>query len=277
MKLDRSYIPETDNKYAEYTDAHIRPIEYNDGTVFDENYPYIDKSKKFKRNQRWVRFLLRIMIFPFSYVRMGLRIRGKENLKKNKELLKQGCLSISNHINMWDYIAVMNAVKPFKPHVLVLKDNVSDKSGNLVRYVGGIPIPKGDGKAMEAYNKAVKDMLLNDGGWLHLYPEASMWEWYRYIRPFKKGVGHYAKQVDKPVLPLAFSYRKPSWIRKHLFKQPAAINLFIGEPLFINKELPEDEQVTDLVSRCHQAVVDLAGIDNNPYEAIYHDSKRIEE
>ncbi len=119
MSLNKSYIPESNIKYPEKTDGHYRDIEYNDGTIFDENYPNVDKSKSFKRHQRPVRLGLRLMIFPFSRIRMGLRIEGKKNLTKNKELLKQGCLSVSNHMNMWDYVAIMNAVKPFKSHVLV--------------------------------------------------------------------------------------------------------------------------------------------------------------
>ena len=269
MKRDKSYIPESNIKYPEKTDGHYRDIDYDNGTIFDENYPYVDKSKSFKRHQRLVRLGLRLMIFPFSYIRMGLRIEGRKNLRKNKALLKQGCLSVSNHMNMWDYIAIMNAVKPFKPHVLVLKENVSDKSGNLVRYVGGIPIPRENEKATEKFNEAIKDLLINDGGWLHFYPEAAMWEYYRYIRPFKKGVAHYAKMTDKPVLPMAFSYRRPSWMRKKLFHQPAKITLSIGEPLFLNKELSDEEQIIDLTKRCHEAVVKLAGIENNPHEPVY--------
>ena len=33
--------------YTEYTDQHYLVVKKNDGTVFDKNYPYIDRSRRF--------------------------------------------------------------------------------------------------------------------------------------------------------------------------------------------------------------------------------------
>ena len=277
MSLNKSFIPQSNIPYPEQTDGHYLKIKKDDGTVFDKDYPYVDKSKKFRFKQWWVRVLLYLIVFPMSYIRMGLKIRGKKNIRKNKKLLKQGVISISNHVNMWDYIAVMNAIKPFRSYVLVWNKNVSGESGPLVRLVGGIPIPENDFHATEAYLDAVKD-LFDNGGWLHIYPEGSMWEYYRLIRPFKKGIAHLARMSHKPILPMAFSYRKASWIRKTLFKQPGVFNLCIGEPIFLDESLPIQDQEIDLLNRCHQAVNSLAGLgeEENPYEAIFNNSKRID-
>ena len=279
MSLNKSFNPRMDLPYPKQTDGHYRPTEEveKDGINFDKDYPYIDKSKKFLRKRRLVRLLLLTMVFPFSYIRMGLKIRGKKNLRKNKKLLRKGALSISNHVNTWDYIAVMNAVKPFKPYLLVINKNITSDSGPLIRLVGGVPIPENDYQATIAYLKQITD-LLNEGGWLHIYPEGSMWEYYRYIRPFKKGVAHLARISDKPIVPLGFSYREASWLRKKLFKQRVAFNLYIGEPIFINKNLPVEEQEIDLLNRCHHAVVTLSGLseEENKYEAIFNNSQRID-
>lgn len=277
MSLNKSFIPQSNIPYPEQTDGHYLKIKKDDGTVFDKDYPYVDKSKKFRFKQWWVRVLLYLIVFPMSYIRMGLKIRGKKNIRKNKKLLKQGVISISNHVNMWDYIAVMNAIKPFRSYVLVWNKNVSGESGPLVRLVGGIPIPENDFHATEAYLEAVKD-LFDNGGWLHIYPEGSMWEYYRLIRPFKKGIAHLARMSHKPILPMAFSYRKASWIRKTLFKQPGVFNLCIGEPIFLDERLPIQDQEIDLLNRCHQVVNALAGLgeEENPYEAIFNNSKRID-
>lgn len=277
MSLNKSFIPQSNIPYPEQTDGHYLKIKKDDGTVFDKDYPYVDKTKKFRFKQWWVRVLLYLIVFPMSYIRMGLKIRGKKNIRKNKKLLKQGVISISNHVNMWDYIAVMNAIKPFRSYVLVWNKNVSGESGPLVRLVGGIPIPENDFHATEAYLDAVKD-LFDNGGWLHIYPEGSMWEYYRLIRPFKKGIAHLARMSHKPILPMAFSYRKASWIRKTLFKQPGVFNLCIGEPIFLDESLPIQDQEIDLLNRCHQAVNALAGLgeEENPYEAIFNNSKRID-
>ena len=82
----------------------------------------------------------------------------------------------------------------------------------------------------------------------------------------------------KPVVPMAISYRRPSWLRKKLFKQPACFNLCIGEPIFINEDLPAREQEEDLLIRCHKAVCELAGFNEgeNPYPAIFNNNKKVE-
>ena len=62
-----------------------------------------------------------------------------------------------------------------------------------------------------------------------------------------------------------------------MFKQPAVMNLCIGEPIFINESLSPADQEIDLLNRCHDAVVSLAGLDGeNPYEAIFNNDKRID-
>ena len=208
-------------------------------------------------------------------IKLGLKIKGRSIIRKNKKLFKQGIISCSNHINMWDYLGVICAIKPFKPYTIVWAPNVSGESGKLVRLVNGIPIPEGDLAASYAFNKAIVE-LLRDKQWLHVYPEGSMWEYYAQIRPFKKGAAHFAVKYDLPVLPMGYSYRKPGWIRKKIFKQSAKLTLTIGEPLYINKDLPKEEWETDLIKRMHKAVCDLAHVENNLYEPIYNNSKRID-
>ena len=39
--------------YTEFTDQHYLKIKKNNGLVFDENYPYIDNSKKYKFKKWW--------------------------------------------------------------------------------------------------------------------------------------------------------------------------------------------------------------------------------
>ena len=277
MSLSKSFNPNANFPYTEYTDGHYLEITKDDGTVFDKDYPYVDNSKGFKFKRFWIRAGLYIIVFPFSYIRMGLKIRGKKYLRRNRRILKNGCLSISNHINMWDYIAVMNAIKPFRPNVLVWNKNVTDKDGPLVRLVGGIPIPENDPQATLAYVDALKK-LLGNGGWLHIYPEGSMWEYYRFIRPFKKGVAHIARMTNKPIVPMAFSYRKASWIRRKLFHQPAVMNLCIGEPILIDESLSGPQQEIDLLKRCHEEVCSLAGFGpgENPYNPIFNNDKKID-
>ena len=273
-----NFDPKTDKyPYTEYTDQHYLVVKKNDGAVFDKNYPYIDDSKWFRFKEFLMRIALYTVAFPVCAIRMGLRIKGRENIKKYKDVLKSGVISCSNHVFMWDYIAVMNAIRPFRSHILAWDINMRGENKGLIRYNGGIPVPVGDVNATIASMKAIRDML-NSGGWLHIYAEGSMWEFYAPIRPFKSGTAHFACKFDKPVLPLAFSYRKPGAIWKHIFRQIARFNLTVGEPLYPDKTLQGKERELDLTRRCHAAVCRLAGIDpgENIYPPVFDHNKRID-
>lgn len=277
MKNIEYYDPKTNKfPYPEYTDKHYIIIKKDRGIVFDENYPYVDNSKKFKRKRRFIRFIILVLVFLMTKIRLGLKVKGKKNLKENKELIKKGVISVSNHIHMWDYLAIMRTIHRYKwPYVLVWDKNVNDKQGKNVRYVGGIPIPtniKGTKKYLSDIEKLLKD------NWLHLYAEGSMWEYYRPIRPFKRGASYLAIKFNKPIIPFAFTYRKPNFIRRKIFRQIACLTLNIGTPIYANPKLSGKDQELDLTRRCHEEVCKLAGINpkENLYDSIYDNSKRID-
>ena len=218
-----------------------------------------------------------ILVFPITRVHLGLKVEGRKNLRKHRALLKKGMITCSNHVAQWDFPAVRRALYPFKPYVLVLEKNVSGEYGPLVRAVGGIPLPESDTRAIAVCSREVLK-LLGEGGWLHVYPEGSLWEYYERIRPFKCGIGYFACRADKPVLPMAFSYRKPSRIREKLFHQPACYTISIGEPIIPDETLPLKEREIDMVRRCHAAVCRLAGLtpEENGYAPLFDRSRRID-
>ena len=269
--INTDYIPKSNIKYPEYTDMHYIKIKKDRNIKIDKNYPYVNKSKFFLFKKWLVRILLYLIVFPMTKIKLGLKVYGKNNLKENKELLKNGVISVSNHINFFDYLAILRTVKPFKPYVLAWKKNINDKSGNLVRLVGGIPIPEDDIIASKAYFKSLNN-LLNDKGWLHIYAEGSMWEFYRPIRPFKTGAAYLAIKNNKPILPIGFSYRRPGFIRRKIFKQIALININVGKPIMINNNLDLKNNTNELTKKIHKEVCDLAGINNNLYGPIYDES-----
>lgn len=260
--------------FPENTDEHYLKIKKNNGAIFDENYPYIDDSLGFKFKSKMVRILLCTIVFPMTKFKLGLKIKGKQNLKKHKKMLSSGAVVVSNHIHLWDYIAIMKAIRPKRSHVLTWAPNIRGENGTLIRLVGGIPIPENDISGSITFQKSVLK-LLSDDQFVQIYAEGSMWEYYAPIRPFKTGAAYFSIKSGKPILPMAFSYRKPSWIRKNIFKQYASLTLNIGEPIFADKTLPGKEQEIELIQRCHQTICQLSGNTANIYQPLFNNSKRI--
>ena len=263
--------------YPEQTDRHYLEIHKDRGFVFDTSYPYIDRSKWFVFKQKLVRLLLNVIVFPITTIRLGLKIEGRENIKKYKDVLSDGAVSVCNHVHMWDYLAVMKAIRPHKSYLLSWAKNINGENGTLIRMVGGIPIPEDSVAAQKAFLKTIST-LLNDHGWLHIYAEGSMWEYYAPIRPFKRGAAMIAVTNNKPILALGISYREPGWIRKKIFRQIALFTLHVGEPLYPDMSLKPKDREKDLTIRAHNAVCSLVGIDpaDNIYEPDFNDSKRID-
>ena len=263
--------------YPEDTDRHYLGVKKNNGLVFDVNYPYIDTSKKFRRSENFTRFLLNVVVFPMTYIRFGLKIEGKENLKKYKDVISKGVVSVCNHIHMWDYLGILATIRPIRAHVLTWAPNIRGENSKMLRSVGAIPIPENDMQATYKYMEVVNNYL-NSGGWLHIYAEGSMWEYYQPIRPFKRGAAYFACENNKPVIPLVYSYRKPGWFRKTFFKQYAKMTLHVGEPIYPNLALSRTAMEIDLTKRMHDACCLLSGVDpkDSIYKPVYNHDKRVD-
>lgn len=265
-------------KYAfpKFTDGHYLVVKKNNHAVFDENFVYVDKSKKYRRRANLMRIATVGLAFPVMKLVTNIKIVGRKNIKKHKELFKNGVVSVSNHVHLWDYIGVMMAVAPFRPYHPSWDVNCRGENKILIRYNGGIPVPVGSIRATREFSNAIHQ-LLEEGKWYHTYAEGSMWEYYQPIRPFKKGAFHFAVDTNKPVLPMAFSYRKPKGLARLIWRKPF-LTLTVGEPLFADKSLSHFKQIEDLTIRAHQEVCRLAGInpEENIYPPLYDNTKRVD-
>ena len=87
------FVPNTDKyPFPEDTGGHYLEVNVDRGIIFDKNYPYVDYSKGFSFKRFWVRLLLRIIVFPFSHLKMGIKIEGKHNLKRQINKKQQGII-----------------------------------------------------------------------------------------------------------------------------------------------------------------------------------------
>lgn len=262
--------------YPNKTDAHYLVVKKDDKTVFDENYPYVDYSKRYKFLHSLMRIVTVLVAFPINRIRCLLTVKGKDNLKKYKDVLSKGCVSVVNHMYMWDFIGIMDAIRPFQPFIPVWDKNMRGENKTLIRYNNGIPLPTQDFRATYSFSKAI-DKLLTDGNWVHFSAEGSMWEYYQPIRPFKKGAFTFAVRNNKPVLPLAYSYRKPKGLLKLFWHKPL-LTLNIGVPIFPDMTLSKAECAEKLQILAHEQVCKLAGINpkDNIYPPIFNNNDRID-
>ena len=257
--------------YPDRCDEHMIEVKHKHDVVLDENYPYLIKTKRFKllRGLYWLG--LNLIVFPLMRLTHGLKIYGKKNLKKHKEALKDGAITISNHVFYWDYLCVLKAIRPHLAYFPAWKTNLEGGSAGLIRMSGGIPVPTNNLHAMIKFNKAIEEVL-ESGKWLHFFPEGSMWFFYPDIRPLKKAVFTYAVKFDKPIVPITMSFRPRKGITR-LFSKTPTVDLHIGEPLFPDKTLSISEREKKLHAEAYHVMQVMNGI--NPGDPTYNTDQNL--
>ena len=125
---------------------------------------------------------------------------------------------------------------------------------------------------MAKFQKAI-DEVLDNKKWLHFFPEGSMWFYYPDIRPFKKGVFKFAIKHNKPVIPLAISFRPRKGLWKLLGKKPC-VDIHIGEPILPDMTLSKEEAIDKIHKEAYHAVQVLAGI--NKGDPTYNENQDID-
>jgi 1-acyl-sn-glycerol-3-phosphate acyltransferase len=271
--MSEPYIPQLGIKYPSRPDEHITALKKIREVKVDADYPYLDKSFRFRFMRGLMHLGIFTLVFALSPLRFGLKIEGRKILRKHRQLLRNGAMTVSNHIHRWDLLFVLQGIRYRTLHFPAWKENLGGKDEGLIRLAGGIPIPE-EIHAIRCFNEAF-DELHAKKKWIHVFPESAVWHYYQPIRPFKKGAFTMAYRYNLPLVPMAFSYRRPRFpftlinlLRKLGGKQPLPpVTLRIGEPLLPDTSLSRKEAVVKLRKDCHQAIVDLAGIAHNVWPA----------
>jgi 1-acyl-sn-glycerol-3-phosphate acyltransferase len=257
------YVPQLGFAYPKDPDAHMLVSPVVADLVVDKDYPFLDKSLGF-RIRSWATYLgIYTLVFFLSPIRFGLRIEGREILKKNRALFRDGALTVVNHVHRWDFLFVLQALRFRRLYFPAWQMNLTGPDRNFIRQAGGIPVPE-DLHTIKYFNQAF-DELHEKKKWFHVFPESSCWPYYQPIRPFKKGMFSVAYKYKLPVIPMAISYRESTGLYKFFKKNYPLITLRVGEPVLPDLSKPRKEAVALLREQVHQKVVELAGISNNPY------------
>ena len=268
------YIPQPAMDYPQ-DNPFARTLfpKYTKQLAIDDKYPYLNDSIGYKFNlclgyYVFLHLLLRIKL----RVQMGLRIRGLEELKKHKEGLKNGAITIANHVCRLDCPCVLIAVnRTHNTRIPMFAPNFRTKDGYFMGISGGIPIPEAEAgmSAMKKFNEAF-DEFHRRGWWFHIFPEACRWDMYKPLRPFQKGAFTMSYKYDMPLLPCVITFRERKGIYR-LFapKELPLLTVTIGEPLYPDTKQPRKTEVERLRDVAHEQMQQMAGITHNPWPAAW--------
>lgn len=263
------YIPDVGIEYpSDDCLARLVPVDVKRVLTFDESYPFLDDSLSFKF-QRFIAydFLVFGVLKVLNLLKYGLKVNGRSVLRKYRKEFSKGVVTVSNHCYRFDGMAVAQALR-HRLWVPMLQDLFTGADAWSLRHFGGIPLSDGSLSATRKFNEAF-DTLHARGGWIHVFPEARNWHFYKPVRPFLKGAFTMAYRWGAPIIPISISYRP----RKGIFrlfdkKEIPLVTVNIGEPIFPDITAPRKSETERLLRLTHEAVCRLGGITANTWPPI---------
>ena len=152
--------------YPSRSDEHMIDVKHLRDVDLDEAYPYLQKSFWFKCKRVFLWIMLYAVIFWLLRLTHGLKIYGRENIRQHRDAFKNGAITVSNHVFMWDYLCVLKAIRPHLSFFPAWKTNLEGPNGGVIRLAGGIPIPTHNIRCMVRFKQALEEVLVS-GKWLH--------------------------------------------------------------------------------------------------------------
>ena len=198
-----------------------------------------------------------------NWIRFGLKIEGREKIRKNRKLFAGGVMTVCNHVHRWDMVCVLQAMRYRMAWIPMYAEPFKGKDGFKMKYVGGIPIPEtisGLGK----FNEAMQE-LRDLKKWLHIFPESCSWKFYAPLRPFKTGAFNMAYRFAFPVVPLIITFRERTGWRKWFGNGEPLLTIHVGDPIIPDPKAPRKEETARIRDLAHKAMLDMAGIVSNPW------------
>ncbi len=241
--IDQDGILRPDNPHAHIVKNKIPCIDKE----ISPDYSFVNENFLFRI---WARLLRRVTIAflgPWIKYRYRLEIKGKENIKKVRN---QGVVVTINHVHNFDNLLVGTKILSHrKCFFITLKDNINTPFiGFFLKTLGGVPIPTKP-KALNSFEKAI-NKILQEKNALLVCPEASLWPFYRGIRPFKKGAFRFAVNNNVSILPIVITFRgkkeKGAFALRHYFT--AHVGCPLNEDLDIKNKA---QRIIDLQNRTY--------------------------
>ncbi|MBQ8623951.1 MAG: 1-acyl-sn-glycerol-3-phosphate acyltransferase [Oscillospiraceae bacterium] len=185
-------------------------------------------------------------------------ITGLEHFKN----LKSGAVITCNHFNAFDSFAIQLAYEaaeqPQRTFYRVIREgnytSFPGFYGFLMRHCNTLPLSS-NRNTLKKFMEAT-DRLLQEGNFVLVYPEQSMWWNYRKPKPLKKGAYLFAAKNNVPVLP-CFITMKDSDIMGEDGFYVQEYTIHISEPIYPNESLSQRKNVDEMMAKNSQAWKDI--------------------
>ena len=215
----------------------------------DENYKYIRRGPfRFLTHIFWYRIVACQLGSIYLRFKFHHKVYGKKLLKPYKN---DAYFMYGNHTQDIADALIPTMVNGYKDtYVIVHPNNVSmPYLGRVTPSMGAIPLPD-DIKASKNFIKCVSKRI-KDKHVIMIYPEAHIWPYCTFIRPFKDLSFRYPVEYDKPAFCFVNIYKK----RKN---DKVRIETHIAGPFYPDKNLSNKDARIKLRNEIYDKMVELS-------------------
>ena len=192
------------------------------------------------------------LVFGWIYARVVLhaRFENRASLETLRDLRKfpLGCMLFCNHTQpLGDPFLPALAAYPRRVWAVVSSSNLAIPGlGKLLPRLGALPIPETPSK-MREFNRAVSERL-SRGDCVVVYPEAHVWPYCTFIRPFPPISFGFAVSNQVPVFSMTATYQsRPGRARP-------CMTLFLDGPFAPEPGTPRSRQKQSLCAQVRDAM-----------------------
>lgn len=228
-----------------------------------DNYVFIHKNPLWYVLEFVVyRIIATPLVTVFMKVAYGLKIKNRKVLRECKN---QGYFLYGNHTSILSDAYAPTIISFIrKAFIIVNPDAISiPVIGHVIQMLGGIPLPTSY-VPMKNYMQAISTHIKNKQC-VMIYPEAHLWPYCTFIRPFTEASFGYAVRNEAPCFAVTTTYSKRA------FLHTPKITIYLDGPFYADKNKSVSEQKKILRDVVYNTMCERAK--NNSLEKIHYEVK----
>ncbi|MCD7834388.1 MAG: hypothetical protein LUH00_10450 [Lachnospiraceae bacterium] len=221
--------------YQDYTDDFVESVRQDE--ALPEDYQWIHKNLFYGLISAVLYGVVLAVALIYDRFVMHIRVENRKALKCAR---KTGCFLYGNHTQpIGDVFGPVTYCFPMRMSAIASPSNLGiPVIGKLLPMLGGLFIPGSMGQ-MKKFMEAVR-YHVSKKRCIVIYPEAHVWPWCTFIRPFEATSFRFPVLYNVPAFCMTTTYQ----LRKH-GKKPKMI-VYIDGPFFADSEKKKREQQMEL-------------------------------
>lgn len=237
----------------------------------DKDYDFLRRGALKTSWHNMIRRFGELVLTPVLRLLFGFEISGAENIDVFDS---RGAIVVCNHVAVMDCTFIEFAFPYKRTYFTTLESNFRIPiARHLIRWLGGLPIPKRT-SAVTEFQRAAMDAA-RSGDCVVFYPEGVLYPYYNGLRKFSPGAFKIACGSGVPVIPAVITFRHGRGL--FALKRGPCVTLTIlpaAEPEGDTREAAVKLQnvCRDRMEKAIARINAGEGVSDDPYEFI-HDRK----